>query len=92
MKRLGAVLPSVLSHHHLSHRLREFKVLTQWEEAVGISVAHHATAVDIQKGQLTVRVDHPIWSHQLSLLKPSLMARLNAAVGASVVSDIRFSL
>jgi len=92
MRRIGSVLPRVLASHQLTGRLREFEVLAKWSQAVGETVASHASAVDIRRGRLVVRVDHPVWSHHLSLLKPSLMAKLNDAVGSRVVSDIRFSV
>ena len=92
MKSIQSVLPHVLSTHRLSTRIKEFEALTKWGDAVGEAVGRHATAVDVRNGRLLIRVDHPIWSHQLSLLKPSLLARLHAAMGTTIISDIHFSL
>jgi len=92
MRRINAILPRVLASHQLASRIKEFEVLTKWHQAVGETIASHTSAVDIARGHLSVRVDHPVWSHHLSLLKPSLIAKLNEAVGSRVVSDIRFSL
>ena len=92
MRKINAILHRVLSSHRLSHKLKEYEVLAKWAQAVGAPVASHTSAVDIRRGELLVKVDHPVWSHQLSLLKGSLMVKLNEVVGAPVVSDIRFSL
>ena len=92
MRKINAILPRVLASHHLSYRLKEYEVLAKWAQAVGVPVAGHTSAVDIRRGELLVKVDHPVWSHQLSLLKSALMVKLNEVVGAPVVSDIRFSL
>lgn len=89
--RLGSLLPRLLARHGLSKKIKEQDVLVKWGEAVGHPVSSHTSALSIKQGQLQVKVDHPVWSHQLSLLKPAIIAKLNQAVGDAVVSDIRFT-
>ena len=91
MVKVGRVLPRLLFTQGLSRKIKEHQVLVKWGEAVGHPVASHTSAVALQRGQLHVRVDHPIWSHQLSMLKATIITKLNTWVGEPVVSDIRFT-
>ena len=92
MTRIGKVLPKLLRDLHLESQLEGYKVLTRWPEVVGASVSAHVTPLSFRGGRLTVRVDHPVWSHELNLLKPELLKRLNQDLHPPVIHDIRFTL
>jgi len=76
----------------LDKRLREFRALEAWEEAVGPAVAMHAEPTGIRDGVLFVEVDSSVWMQELSLLRESIVERLNAALGAPMVRRIVLSL
>ena len=59
-----------------------------WSQAVGGRIADRAKPVDLVAGILFVRVATSVWANELSLLAPSLIARLrNAGVE---VKEMRF--
>ena len=76
-RRLGAPTASALG-----------AVFSQWEDAVGPSVAAHARPVSLADGVLTVVVDQPGWATQLRYLTNDLLGRLTEVAGEGVVGRI----
>jgi predicted nucleic acid-binding Zn ribbon protein len=76
-RRLGAPTASALG-----------AVFSQWDAAVGSSVAAHARPISLTDGVLTVAVDQPGWATQLRYLTPSLLANLAEVAGPDVVGKI----
>lgn len=64
-------------------------VMGRWEEIVGSDIAAHATPVSFENGVLTVRAESTAWATQLRWLTATLLARMDEAVGAGVVTDLR---
>lgn len=71
-------------------RLREEEVLTRWDAAVGPQIAAHARPSHITDHRLTVVTENPVWTQQLSLLKPDLLRRIAGNFGPEVVTDLYF--
>ncbi len=92
---LGSVLERALGRRRLASVLTEAALASRWEEAVGPQVAAKARPDGLRDGVLTVRVASAPWMAELSFLKPALLARINAAVGAPVdaplVRDLRLA-
>jgi predicted nucleic acid-binding Zn ribbon protein len=76
-RRLGAPTASSLG-----------AVFSQWETAVGATVAAHARPVSLADGVLVVAVDEPGWATQLRYLTNDVLARLAEVAGAGVVGRI----
>lgn len=64
-------------------------VMGRWSEIVGAEVAAHAKPVSFEDGVLTVRAESTAWATQLRLLTSTLLGRMEQAVGADVVEEIR---
>lgn len=71
-------------------RLREEEVLTGWDAAVGPQIALHARPSHITDRRLTIVTESPVWTQQLSLLKPDLLRRIARRFGPDVVTDLYF--
>ena len=76
-RRLGAPTASALG-----------AVFSQWDDAVGPSVAAHARPVSLADGVLVVAVDQPGWATQLRYLSADLLTRLAVVAGEGVVGRI----
>jgi hypothetical protein len=59
-----------------------------WERAVGERIAARTEPLTLQKGVLGVRVTSSVWAQELSLLGPTIVARLRAS--GRMVSTLRF--
>ena len=92
LEPLGPLVGDLLEGLGLDKRLREFRAVEAWEEAVGKTVSEHATPTGIREGVLFVEVDSSVWMQELSLLRESIVERLNAALGAPLVRRIVLSL
>jgi predicted nucleic acid-binding Zn ribbon protein len=60
-----------------------------WEGALGPALAPHATPLRERDGRLTVFCPDAVWMHELTLMAPELVDRLNAALGDELVHELR---
>lgn len=60
----------------------------KWPEIVGREVAEKTSPIRISDGSLIIRTASPGWSHQLSLMKTTIVEKLNTS-GFEIV-DLRF--
>ncbi|MBI3990220.1 MAG: DUF721 domain-containing protein [candidate division NC10 bacterium] len=68
--------------------VEELRILACWDEVVGEQVSRRAKPDGLKGGRLYVIVEDPVWLHQLSLLKPALIASLNERLGFPVVKEL----
>jgi Dna[CI] antecedent, DciA len=61
---------------------------SRWLDAVGATVAAHASPVRIDGTRLVVVVDDPAWATQLRYLDAELRARLERVLGPGAVQTI----
>ena len=87
---IGDILKERIGALGWEGRLREEKVLTGWDAAVGPQIAAHARPSHITDRRLTVVTESPVWTQQLSLLKPELLRRIAGNFGPGVVTDLYF--
>jgi predicted nucleic acid-binding Zn ribbon protein len=87
---LGDILKERIGALGWECRLREEEVLTSWDAAVGPQIAAHARPSHITDHRLTIVTESPVWTQQLSLLKPDLLRRIARNFGAGVVTDLYF--
>jgi predicted nucleic acid-binding Zn ribbon protein len=69
------------------------RVQTAWPEVTGAALADAARPVAERDGVVTVACESAVWAHELELLAPDLLPRLNAGLGgesAAPVSALRF--
>ena len=60
-----------------------------WAEVAGEAVAAEAEPVSERAGVVTIACRSAVWAQELTLLAPDLVARLNAALGAPRVTQLR---
>ncbi len=48
-----------------------------WSEAVGEKIASHSRVIDVDRGVLTVEVDHPGWNQQIQYMKKRVLGTLS---------------
>lgn len=86
--RAGDLLTGLLAGWGLDERLRQYQALVIWDEIVGPQIAARAKPERIRDGVLEVCVDQPTWMQQLQLLKPQILAKLNARLGEGALREI----
>jgi hypothetical protein len=86
--RAGDLLDALLVGWGLDTRLQQYRALVVWDEVVGPQIAARTRPEKIRDGVLEVCVDQPTWMQQLQLLKPQILAKLNARLGDAPLREI----
>jgi predicted nucleic acid-binding Zn ribbon protein len=60
-----------------------------WERVAGPSIAAAAHPASEREGVLTVRCESSVWAHELELMAPALLERLNCELGADMLTGLR---
>ena len=87
---LSGLIPQGLKHYHLEQGVKAAQAVNVWDSVAGPAVASVTRADTVRDGVLWVFTPSSAWSQELSMLRPSLIAGINAALGVEVVTDIRF--
>ena len=89
MEDVSGVVARLLRGLGLEDGLRGWRAVEGWPETVGPNLARRTRAVEYRDGTLLVEVEGSAWMQEMSLLKPQLIQRINARLGADVVRDVR---
>jgi hypothetical protein len=92
IEKLSNTLQKIISAGGLAGRLGIYRVMGQWEPAVGAVIASHAQPLSLRGKKLLVQVDSPVWMQQLSMLKPELIEKVNGRMGEIMIKDITLKL
>lgn len=76
--------------HGLETPLLQKRLIESWPEVAGEAIARYTTEVRIYNQTLFVRLRVPALRADLSMRRQEFVQRLNAHVGAQVISDVRF--
>lgn len=66
-------------------------ILEAWDKTVGDKISKVSEAVFFKNNTLSVNVSTSSWLYELTLLKPEIIKKLNAALNKNIIKDIRFS-
>jgi predicted nucleic acid-binding Zn ribbon protein len=89
-ERIGDLVRERIAALGWEPRLREEEVITCWDAAVGPQIAAHARPSHIAGRRLTIVTESPVWTQQLSMLKPELLRRIAGSFGPDTVTDLFF--
>lgn len=84
----GDLVERLLKGFGLDERLQQYRALIIWEEVVGPQIAARTRPIRIREGILEINVDQPTWMQQLQLMKPKILAQLNAELGKATIKDL----
>jgi predicted nucleic acid-binding Zn ribbon protein len=60
-----------------------------WREVVGDAIAAQATPTSERGGVLTISCAASVWAHELDLMAPDILERLNGRLGTSQLTRLR---
>jgi predicted nucleic acid-binding Zn ribbon protein len=86
--RVGDVFNGYLQDRGWERPIQQARVFTDWAEIVGADVAAHCRPVSLNDGELRVAAESTAWATQLRLLGGTLLARVVAELGPTVVTRI----
>lgn len=85
---VNSLIETILRNKGLHDTLQRYRAWLFWDEVVGPQIASHARPLRLRDSVLEVRVDQAAWMQQLQLLKPMIVQKLNARLGASNIRDL----
>jgi len=88
--KAGEILAPWLQQSGVQHHLRERRLQLEWAAIAGQLAATHSRPLRLRRQQLTVAAESPAWLHQLRYLEPMLLAQIQRAFGADLVTELRW--
>ncbi|MBP7856677.1 MAG: DUF721 domain-containing protein [Prevotella sp.] len=89
VKSIDELLQRFLREEGLETPLLQQRVVSAWETVAGAMVARYTGEKYIKNQMLFVKITNPALRQDLSMMRGQLVKRLNEAVGASVITDVR---
>ena len=85
---LHEVIDQYLDALDIHGKLKEVRLVRSWKDVVGTLIARKTGNIYIKDGKLFVYLDSSIARHELSMIKDSLIDRLNQEAGGQGITDI----
>jgi hypothetical protein len=92
VEKLSSTIERILNDRGWGAKLKEYRVFSLWQKAVGPGIARHSQPASIRGRRLTVMVDSSAWMQQLSMLKPEIIAKVNDRLGPDGIESITLKL
>ena len=86
-EKMDSAIGNWLKANELTGKFLATKVLGDWKELVGATVAKHTKKVLIEKKVLMIYVDNAPLRHQLNMSKIRLVQLVNEKAGTAIVTD-----
>ena len=91
-KHIGAILERLMAGYRRQPEGDLSRIFQLWEPAVGAALARNAQPAAFKGDRLVVHVASSAWAHQLRFLEKELVAKVNDALKAPLVKQIRFKV
>lgn len=87
-----SLVDEVVAARGWTARLRGARVHEVWDGVVGAELARHVRPVRLHGGVLVVEASSAVWATQVRYLTGELVERLNDALGATLVEQVRVTV
>ena len=88
VKKIDSLLQQFVKANRLERGLAEYRLMKSWKDLLGITVAKKTKSLKIQNRKLFVTLHSSVVRNELSLIKESLIPKLNEAAGMDVIDDV----
>jgi len=89
---IGSVIGDVLKKYRHQTDAELVRVWQVWDGIVGNVIAQNAKPAAFKGRILLVHVTSSSWIHQLQFLKKEMIAKLNDALGKTLIDDLKFKV
>jgi predicted nucleic acid-binding Zn ribbon protein len=87
-QKLSEVIEKYLEALDVDGKLKEVRLIRSWEKVVGRLIARKTERIYIHEGKLFVTMNSSIARSELSMIRQSLVEKLNQEAGDQVITDI----
>ncbi len=88
----GQWIDDILKSQFFSESLDEETLKNTWKEIAGEFIGANTHPISVKDGALVLQVTQPAMRFHLEQMKPELLAKVKAKLGAQKVRSIRFTL
>jgi len=88
VKKIDSLLQQFVKANRLEKGLAEYRLKKSWKDLLGITVAKKTKSLKIQNRKLFVTLHSSVVRNELSMIKESLIPKLNEAAGMDVIDDV----
>ena len=74
--KVQGVLDAVIRNRGWFGKFDERRIFNLWDSIAGEGIIQHSQPISLSRGILRVEVSHPVYAHELSLMKDHLMKKL----------------
>lgn len=85
---IASVLSGIARRHGMEAKLLEHKLLRNWPDIAGETIAAHARPDQIKFKKLYLVAESSVWVQHLAFLKAELIEKVNAAAGSAMITDV----
>ena len=89
-EQVGDVVRMLLRQQGLEGPLNEYRLIQSWTDVLGKPIERYTRDLYIRGQTRYVRLSSSVLKNELMMQRSMLVQNLNAAVGAQVITDIRF--
>ncbi len=89
---IGNIIGDVLKNYRRETDVELVQVWQIWHNIVGDVIAQNAKPAAFKGRLLLVHVTSSTWIHQLQFLKKEMIAKLNNALGKTLIEDLKFKI
>jgi predicted nucleic acid-binding Zn ribbon protein len=86
--KIDSLLQQFVKTYGLEKGLAEYRLMKSWNELLGITIARKTKSLRIQNRKLYVSLHSSVVRNELSLMKDTLIPKLNEAAGMDVIDDV----
>ena len=87
-QKLNEVIEKYLEALDVNGKRKEVRLIRSWEEVVGSLIARKTDRIFIRDGVLFVYMNSSIARSELSMVRESLVEKLNQKAGGQVIRDM----
>jgi predicted nucleic acid-binding Zn ribbon protein len=89
-QQIGGAIQDLLANLDNGNHFELVRLIRLWPEMVGEAIARRTEVSSLKFHTAVIRVSTAMWIQELNLMRPQILARVNAAMGNDAVRDIRF--
>lgn len=85
---ISKAIEKMLKKMNIETTVRQWEVVSWWDDIVGETIAKHTRADKISFGKLYVSVDSPVWRNELMFQKNDLLKKVNSRLKRTKIKEI----
>ena len=86
---LNDIIPEIFKNFNIEKDVYLENIINIWNSIVSQTLADHSIPLRIYKGTLTIAVDHSIFANEISMMKNTIVSRINDTIKGHQIIDIK---